>query len=302
MTGLVVTPPMAMTDAMLVSSDVPEADYAEYNAATTYALGDRVMLLSTHSVYESSASSNVGHDPATSPTYWTRVRATNRWRVFDGSNSSRTEQATGISYVIAPGVAINRAALLNVSNCTSVRLRMVDATYGTVYDRTVDMTAVSPSPDWWDWFFGVWIPPSTRAVFPDISSYPNAEMHLDVTGGADLAIGALVFGQSRTWGEGVSYGARLGRQVYSTRKVNEYGDIQFTKRPSSRRSNFELLLPNTEVDELGDYLDSLDAEPALYEWTDRYEAGTVFGIYQQMETVLSYVKHSQVQFQLLGLT
>jgi hypothetical protein len=41
--------PMSVIDASLISSNVTEADYAAYNAGTTYALGDRVILISPSS-------------------------------------------------------------------------------------------------------------------------------------------------------------------------------------------------------------------------------------------------------------
>ena len=42
--------PVQITDAMLVASSIPEADYAAWNAATSYAEGDRVIRASTHRV------------------------------------------------------------------------------------------------------------------------------------------------------------------------------------------------------------------------------------------------------------
>ena len=41
---LTVVKPIAVTPSMLVSTDVPEADYAEWAAGTTYAIGDRVIV------------------------------------------------------------------------------------------------------------------------------------------------------------------------------------------------------------------------------------------------------------------
>ena len=43
MTGITIVKPMALTDVMLISTDVPETDYPAYAAGTTYALGARVI-------------------------------------------------------------------------------------------------------------------------------------------------------------------------------------------------------------------------------------------------------------------
>ena len=66
--------PIAITDAMLTSSTVPEAVAATYAGGTTYALGDRVGLAPVDGqpqiVYESLQAANTGHTPASSPTWW----------------------------------------------------------------------------------------------------------------------------------------------------------------------------------------------------------------------------------------
>ena len=64
--------PIAITDAKLVSSSVPEAPVAAYVAGTTYALGDQagVTTGTAQIVYESLQAGNVGNTPASSPDWW----------------------------------------------------------------------------------------------------------------------------------------------------------------------------------------------------------------------------------------
>jgi hypothetical protein len=52
MSGLVIVPPMAVTDAILTGTDVTEADHSAWSALTTYAVGDRVISTTTHKIYE----------------------------------------------------------------------------------------------------------------------------------------------------------------------------------------------------------------------------------------------------------
>jgi hypothetical protein len=49
--GLTIVSPLTITDAM-VTSDVPEDDYDEWDTATVYTAGDRVISLDTHMIYE----------------------------------------------------------------------------------------------------------------------------------------------------------------------------------------------------------------------------------------------------------
>jgi hypothetical protein len=68
-----VIPPLTITDAMLASSTAIETAPAAYVAGTTYANGAQVSVagsLGALDCYVSLQSSNVGHTPATSPTFW----------------------------------------------------------------------------------------------------------------------------------------------------------------------------------------------------------------------------------------
>ena len=67
--------PIAITDAKLVSSSVPEAVVAEYAAATAYGAGDirGVTSGTAQDVYQSLQAGNVGNAPASSLAWWKPV-------------------------------------------------------------------------------------------------------------------------------------------------------------------------------------------------------------------------------------
>ncbi|NML61839.1 hypothetical protein HHL21_12285 [Massilia sp. RP-1-19] len=64
--------PVAITDTTLTSCTVPEAIVAIYVAGTTYAAGDirGVATGTSQIVYQSLQAANLGHTPASSPTWW----------------------------------------------------------------------------------------------------------------------------------------------------------------------------------------------------------------------------------------
>lgn len=67
--------PVAVLDANLTSTTVPEATVAAYAGGTTYALGVRAgeTTGTVQTVYESLQNSNTGHTPASSPTWWKKL-------------------------------------------------------------------------------------------------------------------------------------------------------------------------------------------------------------------------------------
>lgn len=299
--ALTVVKPLTMTTAMLVSSSVPETDYAAWSSGTTYALGARVILTSTHKIYESLQATNLNHDPVTSPTWWIEVSATNRWKVFDTSNSTQTAQATSISYRVTPSVAITSFAALNLTNATSIRIRLVDATYGTVYDKTTDLTAVQPEPEWWSWFFGLRVTPEL-SLATDLPAYPTADLFIDLTGGASLAVGVFLFGQARQVGLGVNLGANIGIQDYSRKETNEFGDTVLVQRAFSKRASFDMLLEKADVDPTASFFTSVRAIPCLWIGHKDYESLVVFGIYKDFQITIAYATYSDCTLDLEGLT
>jgi hypothetical protein len=302
MSGVIIMRPMNVLDAQLESSTVPEADAPLWDTGATYALGAQAMLTATHAVYESAAAGNQGNNPATSPDKWTRVRATNRWRCLDRSNSARTAQASNINYVFAPGIAVAHVSAIGLVNCNSLRVRLIDPTYGTVFDKTVYPGPLPVMPDPWEWAWGEWTNGKTMAHFADLPAYPNAKLHIDLVGGPDLAVGNLMHGQPQSFGEGVTYGARLGRAMYSKLEVNKYGDMDLLQRPTARRPSFDVVLRESELDAVMDFLDTIDAQVCLFVLSNRWESATLVGVLQQSDIRLDSYGYHTLNMELLGVT
>lgn len=300
---LTVVKPTVITPAMLVSSNVPETDYAEWASGTTYAKDARVIVAAQHKVYQSLADSNTGNNPAAAaiPPKWIEVGPTNRWKAFDKSVSSQTAQATSISYRMKAGKAVTHMAALNIAGATSMRVRLDDTTYGVVYDKTVSLASVPLEAGWWAWFFGERRAP-TQAIFADLPSFPAADVLIDLEGSSDLAVGVILLGQPRTFSMGVRRGARVGIQDYSRKERNEFGDVMLMERAFAKRASFSMLLRAGEVDAMQKFLSEVRATPCLWVGSARYESTTVYGFYKSFEIAISYFDYSDCDLELEGLT
>jgi hypothetical protein len=298
-----VVPPVAMTDAMLISTDVPEADYPAWDVGTTYAAGTRVIVAAKHTVYESVAAGNLGHDPVAdvAGAYWLTVGPTNRWAIFDGKHSSATAQATAISYRLRPGVAVSCVAALALTGATSLRVRLVDATYGTVYDRLVDLSPLPPTSDWYAWYFSLRTAPGLK-LFLDLPAFPSADILVDFTGGPSLSVGVLSFGQARSIGLCVQQGARVGLQDYSKVETNDFGDVVVVERAVAKRATFTVPMLRADVDATLRFLGDMRTTPALYIGSDRYESTVIYGIYQNLDVLINYAELSECSLAIRGLT
>jgi len=303
--AITVVEPIAITDAMLISTDVEENDYDEFAVETTYGLGDRIIVAAEHVVYESLQAANIGNTPASSPTRWIEVGPTNRWKCFDGSNSTQTVTdggaAPSIGYWIEPGRAISSVGVLNVSAASSLAIKMTDDTYGEVYSTVVDMSAIPDSPDWWSWFFGERTAPA-QFVATDLPAFPGATLSILLSGSSDLAVGVILVGPNRRFSDGVQYGARIGIQDYSRKEVNDFGDTVLVERAFAKRASMTLLLTASEVDRFQLFLAKVRAIPCLWICTSEYQAMTIFGFYKNFEILINYISHADCSLDLEGLT
>ena len=293
----------AATDAMVSApnTNVPEADYAVWSSATTYALDARVILTSTHKIYQSLQASNLNKDPVTQPLWWVEVSPTNKWALFDSAVSTQTKQASYIKYTVTPGQTINAIAALNLTNATQVAITVTSASAGVVYIKTIDVSPAPATPSWWDWFFGI-KRAQTQCVLVDLPSYPDATIKFELYGGSSLAIGVLLIGQQRAFGAGIKYGAKVGIQDYSRKEKNDFGDTVLVQRAFARRADFELMVSADEVDSLQNFLSDVRAVPCLWVGSTEYEATTVFGFYKTFDILISYPSQSDCSLQIEGLT
>lgn len=294
--------PVSVTPAMLVATDVPETDYAAWAGGTTYAAGDRVIVVADHAVYESLQASNTGHAPSPTATtdWWIKVSPTNRWKAFDRANSSRAEQATAMYFEILPGQVVNAIGLLAMRSVTSARIRMTDPTFGLVYDKTIPVSSGISESSWYEWLFGVRVE-RTNVAELDLPSYPAATIRIDLEGVSDMAIGVILLGQQVTVGHSISKGVAVGITDYSRKEADDFGEFNLVRRAYARRANFPVLVENKEIDGLLDLFAEIRAEPCL--WVGGvFDSLTVYGFYKDFEIVISGAWFSECLLEIEGMT
>lgn len=293
--------PQTVSDSVLVATDIPESAYPAWSNVTTYSAGQRVHLASTHRDYQSLLAGNTGNDPATNTTAWADIGPTNRWAVFDGSNSTQTEQSTAGYYRLAPVASFDTLALLNTTGLNAARARVTHPTYGSLFDRTIDVASLPAESGWWEWFYGERSAP-TVALFEDIPGLLGSELRIDLTGTTGMAVGVIAWGQARSMGMGVRAGARVGIQDYSRKETNAYGDTVLVQRAFAKRATFDITIESSKVDESIDFLAAVRAVPCLWIGSAQYAATVVYGFFKEFDMNIAYTRVSECSISLEGLT
>lgn len=293
--------PITVTDAVLTASNILENDYAEWSAATTYALGARVIVVSTHSVYESVQATNLNHNPTTDTTntWWVRVGATNKWRMFDKVVGDASSRADNITFELTITGKVNSMTFLNV-DADSITIVAEDSIDGEVYNKTIDLTQTAGIGDWYSYFFEPIIKVTDISI-NDLPSYSNMVITVTIenTGGT-ASCGECIAGLQRVIGT-TQMGASLGIIDYSVKQTDDFGNFTVLERAYSKRADITVWVDNNDLDEVQRLLNLYRATPIVYIGSDKYTSTIIYGFYRDFETVISYPTLSVLNIDLESL-
>lgn len=289
--------PTPITDAVLVTSSVPETDHAAWNAATAYTAGDRVISTTTHHIYESVQAGNVGH-ALTDEAWWLDVGAVNRWRMFDQGVGSQTSQAGSIVVTLAPGL-INSLALLDIAAST-VQIEVV-ADAVTIYDQTFQIGDSTQLSDWFEYFFED-IASETQLTVVDLPVYSGGAITVTITAPVTAKVGTLAVGKMIDMGSTLT-NPRVGIIDYSRKETDAYGNTTVIERSYAKRVEASVMCANGRLDYITNNLAAVRATPVVWIADDLsiYTSLTVYGFVKDWGIVIPYNDYSEAQLTIEGL-
>ena len=295
----------------LTSSNIPEALYVEWAAATTYAAGDKVYVTvesdgttdrTPHKIYESLVSSNTGNYPPDDATKWLDCGATNRWAMFDNQVSSQTEGATTIEVEVAMTDWVDTVALFGLSG-TKVQIVCATAALGTLSDVTYDLDQVIIN-NWYDYFFAP-IEYADVLVADVPGGYNGMTITLTITGSPPKC-GHMVVGRSNELGK-TQYSPTIGIDDYSVKSVNDFGETTLTEREYAKTGSATISFPSAILDNVAARLTQSRATPTVWDLNNRGDAGTdygrfvIFGFFNDFDILLQNFNTTTLSINIEGL-
>lgn len=253
--------PIKMTDAILTDSNVPENDHPEWNVATSYTTGNKVIVLSTHRIYEALQNST-GVNPTTDTAdNWLDIGATNRWAAFDGSIESQTSATGSIEYEFTADGNYQGLALLNLVGA-QLTVDIVDPVEGAQPTRTFSLIDNANVIDWFTYFYSP-IVQLEDIIVSDLPIYNGAVVTVEVTAPTNVKIGELVLGVDYRLGTSTT-GSVLGIEDFSTKQKDEFGRTFILERAFANTVNFQFAFPTSGARGVRSLLAQLRAKPAVY--------------------------------------
>lgn len=295
--------PSGIWDDQFVSSTVAENDCPEWHAATSYSIGDHVIRVTVHKVYEalqSGIDATLPENATTGATpRWLEVSPTNRWKMFDNVVEYATAGTTPMTVVIQPGI-IDSVALVGLADVATVHVTLHDGAT-LVYDQTVSLDATTIG-DWYEYFFEPY-DVGTDAVFEDIPPYETGTLTVTFTSAGSLAVGGLIVGIMRDLGETLS-GASASITDYSRKEANAFGITTLVQRSYSKRMSTKLLLTNDKLRRVQTTLADIRATPCVWigaKDTVKFAPLVVYGYYRDFNLDIAYADYSYCNLEIEGL-
>lgn len=279
--------PNGLTDAKLSSSTAPETDWPEWSAATAYAVGTKVIRVSTHRIYQRLIAGTTATTPESDATNWLDIAPTNRWAMFDSAVGTVTSVTGDLTVVLRPG-AVGGIALLELAGKQAV-ITMKTAPGGTViYSKTVvlDGTMIT---SFYEWFYEDYVQ-LTDLVLSDLPvHFVSNELTVAITGSSIVSCGVCHMGEVLQIGK-VQAGASVGIVDYSKKAVDAFGNYSITKRAFSKRSDLKLITEAGQFNRIFRALAAIRSTPCIYISTEApgFEPLIVYGFYKDFSIDVAY--------------
>lgn len=295
--------PIPITDPAMISSNLDEDDYPEWDAGDAYAgpaspgaLGDRVIRLTTHRIYEATgAVGPTATPPENDPEHWLDVSATNKWQPFDYELASQAIGAN-ISYTLNPSGVPDMLLLFNTS-CDSVDV-LVDLDGETLMDESYSMQKLDVV-DFYSWVMAVPEPVKNRAI--PLIHVPGATVTLTFNGTA-VAVGQIVMGRAEDWGIGATYNTSFTHRDYSRIAPDDFGKRALVKRPSAFDFSFHVIIRPDRVETIMSRVQDARGTIAAYLTKDALFGSMVLGVMSKMGLDYSSRVQSSYKLDIEGLT
>ena len=292
--------PVTITDSILISSSIAEGDAAEWSSGTTYSIGDLVISLSTHRVYESLVSSNIGNDPITDDgTKWLDRGATNRWKMFDGGYSTQSEDTTSISISLYPG-RVNSVGIMNIEASSILIEYIVDG----VTEYSISSALVEQNANNWYEYFYAPIERDSEFVITDLSPIASdgyLNITLSAAVGSTVKVGLIVPGFFEQIGTTL-WGVNSGIEDYSLKSVDDFGNYTIVERKFSRTMSADIYIDNERTGYIYNLLSKYRATPALWIGNEDYNTTISYGFIDSFKIVLATPAGSQCSLEIEGLS
>jgi hypothetical protein len=308
-------------------SNTAAGDYPEWNVATAYVAGDRVIVDSLKSQFEC-VLAHTGQAPSlTVTTYWVRVAASLTWRPFDNVLSDQ-QQTQGYYHTVSAtelwgGSVVTGPSklffpLMGMGRVSTVAVLGTDARYVTVaaynrwgnqtYFKTIAAVDTTPVIDAWTYCFSE-LNATRNFVFDGLDGWGDTtldQIHITVLSSGldwDARVGEIIVGNAFDLGD-CHADAQIALVDYSRKEIDAYGTVSIVERTYSLTGSFDLEIEQGMRARVQNVIASLRATPAVYFPTadDANNGIVIYGTVKDYNTTYQTPKRAYATLEIMGLS
>ncbi|CDO34992.1 hypothetical protein [Novosphingobium sp. KN65.2] len=273
--------------------------YAEWNVGSTYGVNYIVISSTTHHAYQSLQASNTGHS-LSDAAWWLDLGPTNRYKMFDQSNSSQTQNGDTIDVTTQVDGRADSVSVLNMVAAT-VQIIMRTVEDGELYNETFNLVSNSGVNNWYEYFFEPVVRKGDLTVY-DLPLNADPEIQVIVSDPGDTAkVGSLVIGQSRDIGV-LIHPSKIGITDYSRKETNEFGDFTIVERNFAKRATYKIVIEEDKADAIAALLALYRATAVVFVGVESITSTWIYGFYRDWEIDFADPNEAYLNMELEGLT
>lgn len=299
--GIRVTTPLVLGPDSLHATDVPENDHPVWSSGTSYTLGQRV--IKNHTIWEA-AQNHSGQDPEQdlSMNYWLRVGPTNRWRAFQPEQVTSTHKANDLYFEFNIHAAFNTVHIFGLIDAKNVRITVTDSNDNTVYDSGSQAAGrVLRNASFWEFYFAGNRQLTDTLHFYGLPPSLGSRLRIEMTGGANLGVQAIVVGSLTEFGLGVQYGAEVGVQSFSVVTRDKWGIATLRKGNYIKTLRGQVLVKRSQMDRFVRFLSDADSQVRVWDMCDDLQSTKVLGLVSRWNSLIEYPQHTMFSLEIEGM-
>lgn len=268
-----------ITDSNLISTNVAENDYPVWSSGDAYQIGDKRMVLATHTNYEALVANTNAYPPdnLTGDTpKWLNIGTTNARKMFNQSYYDQTVSTGSIQVV------------MNLGRTNSIGIRNIEATnvninikFGDteVYNRDVDMR-LREVTNWYEYIYNPIIL-KRDLVFTDLplSGATTMTITLSSAEGQPVKCGLCIPGFAIKLGDSL-WGATVGVENWSRKARDIFGGFDITERNYSDTMSDTFILENTMNSYIKHLIQPYYTKPGLWVAEENLDITAIYGFYR----------------------
>ena len=258
-------------------------EYADWNNATTYIVGNKVIY--GNYIWICSFAGSLNFEPKENSPHWTKWGVSNYWSLID--LRSQTLTVVNSDFVVEFDKVGIETLVIGYFKGTSILVEVLDSLDNVVFTETFSNPRREGLPSYLNWIHSKFIDYSSRSKVFYLPLF-GSKIRVTFSKGSysNVQVGFMVGGRSTQMGKTIE-GVKLGRTSYTIKNTDEFGITTITSRAKRKYHDFETSI-NSDIAMntlriIENYEDTVMAFIIDNNPNSKYENIVTLGVYESVE-------------------